>query len=264
MNKLITIQRYRKQQHFPKRVDTYFGTMATSVFFVRRPVLDKIARAHHYPVSMVHTSTSVRNVFERWIESTRDKRKKAYQTTKEEWMQREKDIWSNYSQDLAKYSQRKRETMRQVQEMAEIEDRLKREEQEEAVRQELLKRMENSPKDKLDEDYFKDWKRFDKYQDNRDPLFKGVKDTGTDDWRGLMREKLLEAKDNYQLMKESQPLTYTGAVTDGPRGFGYKTVSVGKAFLYSLLILILLLGVNEAHYTYHENRREKEAYIRKT
>ena len=223
-------------------------------------MLEKMCRAHHYPISMVHSSPSVKNVFERWMESSRNKKKKEYQATKEEWMQREKDLWSNYTKDLAQYSMRKRETMRQVQEMTEREERLKKEEQEEAVRQELLKRMENAPKDTLNEDYFKDWKRFDKYQDSRDPLFKGVKETGTEDWRELMREKLHEARDNYQQMKESQPFTYTGAVTDGPRGFGYKTVSVGKAFLYSLLILSLFLVINEAHYTYHQNRIETEAF----
>ena len=227
-------------------------------------MLEKMCRAHHYPISMVHTSPSVKNVFERWMESSRNKKKKEYQATKEEWMKREEDLWSNYAKDLAQYSQRKRETMKQVQEMTEREERLKKEEQEEAVRQELLKRMENAPKDTLNEDYFKDWKRFDKYQDSRDPLFKGVKKTGTEDWRELMREKLHEARDNYQQMKESQPFTYTGAVTDGPRGFGYKTVSVGKAFLYSLLILSLFLLINEAHYTYQQNKIETEAFKKRS
>ena len=228
-------------------------------------MLEKMCKARqHYPLSMVHTTPPARNLFERLIESSREKKKKEYQASKEEWMKREKDLWSDYSKDLAQYSQRKRETMRQVQEMTEREERLKKEEQEEAVRQELLKRMENAPKDTLDEEYFKDWKRFDKYQDNRDPLFKGVKETGTDDWREIMREKLEEARDNYQQMKESQPFTYTGAVTDGGRGFGYKTVSVGKAFLYGVLILTLFLATNEAYYTYHENRIETEAYKRRS
>merc|ERR1719305_623920 len=127
--------------------------------FLRRPMLEKMCKVRqHYPLSMVHTTPPATNLIERLIESSRAKKKKEYQASKDEWMKREKDLWSDYSKDLAQYSQRKRETMRQVQEMTEMEERLKKEEQEEAVRQELLKRMGNAPKDTLDEEYFKDWK----------------------------------------------------------------------------------------------------------
>ena len=174
--------------------------MSVSVI-LNKPIIYTVSRAHHYPVSQVHTSSSVRSMFQKWMANSREKRKRAYEESKEEWMRREKDAWSGYSQELAKYSQRKREAMRQVQEMTELEERVRREEQEDAVRQELLKRMEKAPKDTLDEEYFKDWKRFDKYQDNRDPLFRGVDDKGSDDWREIMREKLQETRDNYHQMK---------------------------------------------------------------
>ena len=119
--------------------------------------------------------------------------------------------------------------------------------------------MEKSPKDLLDEEYFKDYSRFDKHSDERDPLFKGVKDTGSDDWREVLREKLQETKESFEEMKQSQPFTYIGASTETGR-FGYKTVSVGGVILYGVIGVAVFLISSELWYSYQENKQEKEAY----
>merc|ERR1712029_997281 len=91
------------------------------------------------------------------------------------------------------------------------EERVKKLAQDAALKEELLKRMENFPKDKLDEEYFKDWKRFDKYKDETDPLFKDVKRSGSEDWREILKEKVEESKDALEQMKHSQPFTFVSA-----------------------------------------------------
>merc|ERR1719225_2175987 len=183
----------------------------------------------------------------------RDKRKEAYEKSKKDYIEREAQLWRNYQMVVAQNSQRRLEAARGAQQ--EQEERTRIAAQEAAVRQELLKRIENSPKDELGEEYFKDHKRFDKFRDERDPLYDGLKDKATDDWRQLLKEKLEETKSNYQHMKESQPFTYTGPTTEGGR-FGYRTVTVENTIVWAILaVFVLLLGYNLWH-TYQQNVRE--------
>lgn len=205
------------------------------------------------------TRSFITSFFSKRLENFKQEKKRLNEEAKAESLQREKDLWRGYQSELLQYSVRKRAATEQYHMIKEAEDKLRQEAQEEAVRNELLKRLEKSPKDLLDEEYFKDYSRFDKQSDERDPLFKGVKDTGSDDWREILKEKLQETKANFEEMKQSQPFTYTGASTETGR-FGYKTVSVGGVIVYGIIGVAVFLISSELWYNYQENKQEKEAY----
>jgi len=216
---------------------------------------------HRAPIqnNLPVTRTFITSFFSKRINNFKEKKKRINYELKAESEQRERDLWKGYQAQMIQYSARKRAATEQYNMIKEAEDKLRQEAQDEAVRNELLKRLEKSPKDLLDEEYFKDYSRFDKHSDERDPLFKGVKDSGSDDWRKILKEKLEETKGNFEEMKQSQPFTYTGATTETGR-FGYKTVSVGGVIVYGVIGIAVFLISSELWYTYKENKEEKEAY----
>ena len=208
-----------------------------------------------------HGTQSV-HFINRIFEKLDEKRKRYYEESKQEYLQRETEIWLEYQKEVAKYSQQKRESQRHANMIKEAEDRIKKERQEEAVLKELQKRFESGPKDKLDEDYFKDSSRFDQFNDKRDPLFSGVQESGSSDWRELLKDRIKETKENFEKMKESEPLTFHGASTETGR-FGYRTVSVQNGIIYSIFLVAAILIADEVRASYYQNKLETEAFLSK-
>ena len=75
------------------------------------------------------------------------------------------------------------------------------------TKSELEKKMKSSgtPEDKLDEKYFTDYTRFNKRQDERDPLFQDIKNKGreSEDFQSMLKEGIRETKETFQQMKDS-------------------------------------------------------------
>lgn len=212
-----------------------------------------------YSTKLLFHTSSTCGLIDKIFNKLEDTRKQYYKESKEEHIQREKDLWREYQKDIAKYSSNKREAMKRAQIVKDEEARIKQEMQEEAVRKELQKRFEKGPKDNLGEEYFKDYSRFDKLNDQRDPLFHGVEDKGSDDWRQILRERVDETKENFEKMKESQPFTYHGAHTEAGK-FGYQTVSVQNFVLYAILGIAALLMISEFRASYYQNKLETDAF----
>jgi len=187
------------------------------------------------------------------MDKWKDKNRKNYLEAREEFYKNESEIFRQYQQEMIKYSKVRKASMEELKKAEMEEERIRKLAQDAAVKEELLKRMENSPKDKLDEEYFKDWERFDKYKDENDPLFRDVKRSGSEDWREILKERVQESKDTLEQMKHSQPFTFVNASTESGK-FGYKTVSVGEGILYSIAAIAIGLICHEAYYTYHENK----------
>eukprot|EP00092_Neocalanus_flemingeri_P032677 GFUD01035542.1.p1 GENE.GFUD01035542.1~~GFUD01035542.1.p1 ORF type:complete len:213 (+),score=49.19 GFUD01035542.1:98-736(+) len=129
------------------------------------------------------------------------------------------------------------------------------EEQEEAMRNEIRAREKSMPKDKLDEAYFKDKKRFN-IKDRRDPIHSGSKEDDGD-WRSYISQSMKESQEMLSKIKESQPLTFTQAAMSGGR-FGYHTFSFGHWLVGGGGLLFLLLLWMELRAQYQENCEEKE------
>ena len=139
-----------------------------------------------------------------------------------------------------------------------LEEKRIQEEQEEAMRKVIQSREKNMPKDKLDEDYFKDSNRFN-IKDKRDPIYAGLKETdGAEDWRSFISQGIKESQEQYSKMKESQPLTFTQATMSGGR-FGYQTISYGQWLTGGAILLFLVLLGMELQAQYEENCNEKRA-----
>ena len=136
-----------------------------------------------------------------------------------------------------------------------LKERNMSEEQDEVLRNELRAREKNMPKDILDEDYFKDSKRFN-IKDKRDPLFAGLKDEeGADDWRSFLSQGMKESKEQFGKMKEAEPLSFSQAAMAGGR-FGYKTYKL-EWLGGGLVLLVLVLIVFELRAEYLQNVEEK-------
>ena len=135
-----------------------------------------------------------------------------------------------------------------------LKERNMSEEQDEVLRNELRAREKNMPKDILDEDYFKDSKRFN-IKDKRDPLFAGLKDEGADDWRSFLSQGMKESKEQFGKMKEAEPLSFSQAAMAGRR-FGYKTYKL-EWLGGGLVLLVLVLIAFELRAEYLQNVEEK-------
>ena len=138
-----------------------------------------------------------------------------------------------------------------------IKERKMSEEQDEVLRNELRAREKNMPKDILDEDYFKDSKRFNIKEDKRDPLFAGLKDEeGAGDWRSFLSQGMKESKEQFVKMKEAEPLSFSQASMSGGR-FGYKTYKL-EWLGGGLMLIVLVLIFFELRAEYLENVEEKK------
>merc|ERR1719391_504070 len=217
---------------------------------------------HNFSVSVVsllqisnnvHSSSSslIGWVMDKW----KAKNRKEYLEAKEDYFKHENEIYRQYQENMMKYSKVRRGALEELKKAEMEEERVRKLAQDAAVKEELLKRMENSPRDKLDEDYFKNWERFDKYRDETDPLFRDVKTSGNDDWREVFKEKVEESKDAYEQMKHSTPFTFVNPSTESGK-FGYKTVSVGDGIIYSIIAIAIGLICHETYYTYYDRKRE--------
>ena len=138
------------------------------------------------------------------------------------------------------------------------EERRLEEEHEEIMRNALREREKAMPKDKLDADYFKDTSRFKKERDERDPIYHGLQDKGSEDWGSLLREGIQNSRDKLSKMKESEPLTFSQASMEGAR-FGYKTYSFGGWYGGGLMLIFVSLLSLELWHQYQENAQEKKA-----
>ena len=110
------------------------------------------------------------------IDNIETKKKKMKQEKMEELRSDERNLWREYQEEQTRFQERKRASQEIARWQEQEEQRLRQEQHEAAVRAELDKKMKSSgvAEDKLDEEYFKDYKRFDKRQDQRDPLFEDV------------------------------------------------------------------------------------------
>ena len=198
------------------------------------------------------------------IDNIETQKKKIKKEKMEELRSEEKNLWRDYQEEQTRYMERKRASQEIARWQEQEEQRLRQEQHDAAVRAELEKKLKSSgtAEDKLDEDYFKDYSRFDKRQDQRDPLFEDVKgrEGEAEDFQSMLKDGLRETKDTFQQMKESQPFTYTGATTQGGR-FGFRTVEVGNWIVISILLIFGGLAFNELRALYEENLIEKEAMI---
>jgi len=134
-----------------------------------------------------------------------------------------------------------------------LEEIKREEEQDEAIRNELKVRENSMPKDKLDEAYFKDKKRFKIHKDKRDPMYADLKeDIGSKDWRSFFSEGMKDSKETFRKMKESEPFTFSQANLTGGR-FGYRTYSLGEGFAGTLIVVFFMVLTNELWAEYQEN-----------
>ena len=196
------------------------------------------------------------------IDNIETQKKKMKQEKMEELRSEERNLWRDYQEEQSRFQERRRASQEIARWQEQEELRLRQEGHEAAVRAELEKKMKSSgtAEDKLDEEYFKDYSRFDKRQDQRDPLFEDVKKRGgeAEDFQSMLKYGLRETKDTFQQMKDSQPFTYTGATTQGGR-FGFRTVEVGNWIVISILLIFAGLVLNELRAVYEDNLIEKEA-----
>jgi len=216
---------------------------------------------HNFSVSVIslfHTSNDVHSsstIIGSLMDKWKARNRKHYLEAKEDYYKHENEIYRQYQQSMIEYTKVRRGALEELKKAEMEEERVKKLAQDAALKEELLKRMENSPRDKLDEDYFKNWERFDKYKDETDPLFKDVKRSGSDDWREVFKEKVEESKDAYEQMKHSTPFTFVNPSTESGK-FGYKTVSVGDGIIYSIIAIAIGLICHETYYTYYDRKRE--------
>ena len=114
------------------------------------------------------------------IDNIETKKKMMRQEKMENLRAEERNLWREYQEEQTRFQERKRASQEVARWQEQEEQRLRQEEHEAAVRAELEKKMKSSgtAEDKLDEEYFKDYARFDMRQDHRDTLFEDVKDRG--------------------------------------------------------------------------------------
>ena len=164
--------------------------------------------------------------------------------------------WMKQQSQAIKIQGDRQEKMIARRERKKEEERRLEEEHEEVMRNALREREKAMPKDKLDEDYFKDYSRFKKEKDERDPLFHGIKDTGAEDWGSLLKEGVQNSREKISKMKEAQPLTFSQVTMQGAK-FGYKTYSFGGWYGGALMTIFISLFGIELWYQYLDNVEEK-------
>ena len=225
-------------------------------------LLSKTGCLTRLSVSTVSITRREMGLWSNIIDNIETQKKKMRQEKMEQLRTEESNLWRDYQEERTRFQERKRASQQIVRWQEQEELRLRQEEHEAAVRAELEKKMKSSgtAEDKLDEEYFKDYSRFDKRKDQRDPLFEDVKKRGgeAEDLQSMWADGLRETRETFQQMKESQPFTYTGATTQGGR-FGFRTVEVGNWIVISILLVFAGLAVNELRAVYEENLIEKEA-----
>ena len=195
------------------------------------------------------------------IDNIEKKKKMMKQEKMNELKIEERNLWREYQMEQTKYQERKKASLEMVRWQQQEEQRLKAEANEAALRAELEKKLKSSgtEEDKVGEEYFKDQTRFNKREDERDPLFQDSKGRGqSEDLRSMLRDGIRETKETFQQMKESQPFTYTGASTQGGR-IGFQTVEVGTWIVVSILLLFGVMAYFELKAVYQENLIEKQA-----
>ena len=201
------------------------------------------------------------------IDNIETKKKMMRQEKMENLRTEERNLWREYQEEQTRFQERKRASQEVARWQEQEEQRLRQEEHEAAVRAELEKKMKSSgaAEDKLDEEYFKDYTRFDTRQDHRDPLFEDAKKRRggeAENFQSMLKDGLRETKETFQQMKDSQPFSYTGATTQGGR-FGFRTVEVGNWIVIGILLVFAGLAVNELRAVYQENLIENEALKQK-
>ena len=131
--------------------------------------------------------------------------------------------------------------------------------QQEAVDQELLSRQAAEPKDIIDEEYFKDHKRFRLDKDQRDPIFRGSQ--GSQDEKVSLKDFINEgwqsSAETMGKIKESRPFAFTSASTKRGR-FGFTTYTVSQYVVIFLLLLIFGLLSSELLFIYQSKQEELE------
>ena len=201
------------------------------------------------------------------IDNIETKKKMMRQEKMENLRAEERNLWREYQEEQTRFQERKRASQEVARWQEQEEQRLRQEEHEAAVRAELEKKMKSSgaAEDKLDEEYFKDYTRFDTRQDERDPLFEDAKKRSggeAENFQSMLKDGLRETKETFQQMKDSQPFSYTGATTQGGR-FGFRTVEVGNWVVIGILLVFAGLAGNELRAVYQENLIENEALKQK-
>ena len=138
---------------------------------------------------------------------------------------------------------------------------------EEAARAELLAREAELPPDVLGADYFQDKARFNKEQDERDPIHEGRPDNGeAGDWRTFVGEGVSRAREVREQVAQARP--FEAMQMEASHGeIGYRVIRFAKGIVASISLLILVLLFLEVKWQYDEQLDyfyNEEAAYRKT
>ena len=138
---------------------------------------------------------------------------------------------------------------------------------EEAARAELLARQSEMPPDQLGEDYFKDKKRFNIAEDQRDPVYRGSKSRADEpiEWRSFVKDGVQKGKETLKEIRESTPFeAYQMEVREGE--IGYAVIRFAKRTVILLVSLFLFFGFLEVKWHFDNDidaySLQKEAYDR--
>ena len=138
---------------------------------------------------------------------------------------------------------------------------------EEAARAELLARQAEMPPDNVGPEYFKDKTRFNIAEDERDPMYRGVKNKGNEstDWRSFVDEGMKKGRETVKDIRNSNPFeAYQMEVREGE--IGYTVITFARRTVFFLVATFLVLGFLEVkwHLTNDINAfaMEKEVYER--
>ena len=138
---------------------------------------------------------------------------------------------------------------------------------EEAARAELLARQAEMPPDQVGQDYFKDKARFNIAEDERDPLYKGVKSKSNEstDWRSLVNEGMQKGRETVKDIRNSNPFeAYQMEVREGE--IGYAVIKFARRTIFLLASTSLILAFLELKWHLDNDisafAMEKEVYER--
>ena len=138
---------------------------------------------------------------------------------------------------------------------------------EEAARAELLARQAEMPLDNVGPEYFKDKTRFNIAKDERDPLYRGMKNKGSEstDWRSFVDEGIQKGKETVRDIRNSNPFeAYQMEVREGE--IGYAVITFARRTIYFLVSTFLVLGFLELKWHLQNDidayAMEKEVYER--
>lgn len=138
---------------------------------------------------------------------------------------------------------------------------------EEAARAELLARQAEMPPDQVGQDYFKDKTRFNIAEDERDPLYKGVKSKSNEstDWRSLVNEGMQKGRETVKDIRNSNPFeAYQMEVREGE--IGYAVIKFARRTIFLLASTSLILAFLELKWHLDNDisafAMEKEVYER--